>query len=260
MRLTIVTSETADALQESAQRRGHAVQIIGVDSANIVEALQQADVRLYRISPRTYPLYEALLPQLTNPCHDEVAAVLVGFDKAATYELLCKHDIATPSSYQIARDEMPTSYPVVVKILHGNQGKGVELVRDEASYRAFRDEHPGETTFLAQEFIKEAGAKDKRLFVIGDAVVAAMVRQSTTDDFRANLHMGGVGEAYVPTDQEVQLAVRAVRAFGIPCAGVDIIDSVRGPLVVEVNPSPGFAIGTIAGVDLAELIIEEITQ
>lgn len=248
------------ALQATAQQRGYTVTIAGVDDSNIIDLLYQSDRRLYRVSPRTYALYKKMLSGLEGIYYDEVEAVLRGFDKAASYQLFVDYDIATPASYCIHRDETPKQYPVVVKILHGNQGKGVELVHDEASYRKFEAQYPAEATFLVQEFIEEAKAADKRLFVVGDTVVAAMVRRSTTDDFRANLHMGGVGEAYTPTDQEIQLALRTVRAFGVPYAGVDIIDSKRGPLVVEINPSPGFGVGTVTGVDIAQAIIQEVTR
>ena len=108
-----------------------------------------------------------------------------------------------------------------------------------------------------QEFIEESKGTDKRLILVGETCIAAMRRTSQTDDFRANLHLGGAMETYAPTAQEVAYAVSATKAFNLRFAGVDIIDSRRGPLVLEINPSPGFSIQAVSSNDIAEEVIKQ---
>jgi ribosomal protein S6--L-glutamate ligase len=113
--------------------------------------------------------------------------------------------------------------------------------------------------FLVQEFIAEAEGADTRCFVVGDAVVAAMRRVAPKGDFRSNLHRGGTAEPVSPTPAQVEVAVRAARVLGLGVAGVDLIGSARGPLVLEVNSSPGLeGIEAATGVDIAGKIIENL--
>lgn len=152
--------------------------------------------------------------------------------------------------------------PLVIKLLEGAQGKGVILAETkkaaESVIEAFRglDAH-----FLIQEFIKEAGGADIRCFVIGDKVVAAMKRQSTDGDFRSNLHSGGVGEKVKITPAERKTAIAGAKAMGLDVAGVDIIRSERGPLILEVNSSPGLeGIEKTSGKDIASLMFDYLEK
>ena len=114
------------------------------------------------------------------------------------------------------------------------------------------------TNILLQEFIKESAGTDIRAFVVGSKVVASMQRKSLDDDFRSNLHKGGSGTIIKLTAEEEKIAVRAAKVMGLTIAGVDIMRSSRGPLVLEVNASPGFGIERVTGRNVAGKIIEYV--
>ncbi len=114
------------------------------------------------------------------------------------------------------------------------------------------------TNILLQEFVEESAGTDIRAFVVGGRVVASMQRQSLDDDFRSNLHKGGEGKIIKLTDEEKKTAIKAARAMGLNIAGVDLMRSNRGPLVLEVNASPGFGIEKVTGRDVAGPIIEYV--
>ena len=114
--------------------------------------------------------------------------------------------------------------------------------------------------FLVQEYVVESAGTDIRAFVVNGKVVASMKRQSLDDDFRSNLHQGGQGTPVKLTDEERKTAQKAAKAMGLPICGVDMMRSDRGPLVLEVNASPGFAIEKVTGHNVAAKIIEYIEQ
>src|SRR6202008_2989078 len=116
------------------------------------------------------------------------------------------------------------------------------------------------TNILLQEFVKESAGTDIRAVVVGGKVVASMQRQSLDDDFRSNLHQGGEGKAIKLTDEERKTAIRAAKAMGLAICGVDMMRSERGPLVLEVNSSPGFGIEKVTGRDVAGKILDYIEQ
>ncbi len=150
--------------------------------------------------------------------------------------------------------------PVVVKLLEGTQGLGVVLAETkkaaESVIGAFRQL---DANILVQQFIKEAGGSDIRALVVGGKVVAAMRRKGAPGDFRSNLHRGGTAEVIKLTPSERSTAVRASKSLGLNVAGVDMLQSEEGPMVLEVNSSPGLeGIENASGVDIADLIIEYI--
>ena len=150
--------------------------------------------------------------------------------------------------------------PLVVKLLEGTQGKGVVLTETrkaaESVIGAFRGLR---ANILVQEFIKESGGADVRCFVIGNKVIAAMRRQGAEDDFRSNLHRGGKGEKIKITREERATAVKAAKTLGLNVAGVDLLQSVSGPRVLEVNSSPGLeGIEKVTGQDIASAVIEYV--
>ncbi|HSM44939.1 MAG TPA: 30S ribosomal protein S6--L-glutamate ligase [Acidimicrobiia bacterium] len=150
--------------------------------------------------------------------------------------------------------------PVVVKLLEGTQGLGVVLAETkkaaESVIGAFRQL---DANILVQQFIKEAGGSDIRAFVVGGKVVAAMRRQGAPGDFRSNLHRGGSAEVIKLSPRERSTAVRAAKSLGLEVAGVDLLQSEEGPMVLEVNSSPGLeGIERASGVDIADQIIEYI--
>jgi ribosomal protein S6--L-glutamate ligase len=148
--------------------------------------------------------------------------------------------------------------PVIVKLLEGTQGRGVVLAETkkaaESVIDAFRQL---DANFLVQEFIREAKGVDVRAFVVGGRVVAAMTRTGAPGEFRSNLHRGGTAQATKLSTTERRTAVRAAKTLGLSVAGVDLLRSDRGPLVMEVNSSPGLeGIEEATGVDVAGEIIE----
>jgi ribosomal protein S6--L-glutamate ligase len=152
--------------------------------------------------------------------------------------------------------------PLVVKLLEGTQGIGVVLCETkkaaESVIEAFRgmDAH-----ILVQEYIKEAGGMDIRCFVVGDRVIAAMRRQAAEGEFRSNLHRGGTAETIRITPEERTTAVRAAKAMGLNVAGIDILRSNHGPVVIEANSSPGLeGIEAATGVDVAAKIVQFIEK
>jgi ribosomal protein S6--L-glutamate ligase len=152
--------------------------------------------------------------------------------------------------------------PLVIKLLEGTQGMGVVLAETDNAAKSVIESFLGlKASVLVQEFIDEAGGADVRCFVIADKVVAAIKRQGKEGDFRSNLHRGGAATLMKISPEERSTAVRAAQTMGLNVAGVDILRSNHGPLVVEVNSSPGLeGIETATGKDIAELIIEFIER
>ncbi|MEW6353573.1 MAG: 30S ribosomal protein S6--L-glutamate ligase [Pseudomonadota bacterium] len=148
--------------------------------------------------------------------------------------------------------------PVIIKLLEGSQGIGVMLAESkQVASSVVETFHGLKANFMVQEFVKEARGADLRCFVIGGEVVAAMERQGKPGDFRSNLHRGGRANPAQISAEEQAIAVRAARIMGLNIAGVDILRSARGPVVIEVNSSPGLrGIEEASGKDVATLIIE----
>jgi len=192
-------------------------------------------------------------------------AILRARDKLRALQMLAREGIDLPVTVfgdnpDDTRDllTMLGEAPHVIKLNEGAQGQGVMLAEKRAAalgmIEAFRSLY---ANFLVQEFIREAEGADLRCFVVGGRVVAAMRRQAPEGDFRANIHRGGRASAVVLTDQEADTAVRAAAVMGLGVAGVDLLRSARGPLVLEVNASPGLeGIEGASGVDVAGAIIE----
>ncbi|MFB6240943.1 MAG: 30S ribosomal protein S6--L-glutamate ligase [Gemmatimonadota bacterium] len=147
--------------------------------------------------------------------------------------------------------------PVIVKLLEATQGLGVVLAETrKAATSVIGAFQELDANFLVQEFIDEAGGDDIRAFVVGGEVVASMKRHAAPGEFRSNLHRGGRAEGVELTEEQRQTAVQAAKALGLGVAGVDLLESDRGPLVIEVNSSPGLkGIEGCTGVDVAERVI-----
>lgn len=152
--------------------------------------------------------------------------------------------------------------PVIIKLLEGTQGVGVVLAETKKSARSVVEAFNGlKANVLIQEYIAEAQGADVRAFVVGDEVVCAMKRQSTEGEFRSNLHRGGSSQWIVLNDQERQTALAAAKALGVRVAGVDMLQSNRGPLVMEVNSSPGLeGIEHTTHLDVASRIVQFIEE
>ena len=190
-------------------------------------------------------------------------------DKLRSLQLLSRNGIGLPVTgfAHSTKDidgliELVGGAPLIVKLIEGTQGVGVVLAETkkaaESVIAAFRQL---DANILVQEFIKEAGGADLRAFVVGGRVIAAMKRQGAAGDFRSNLHQGGSAEKIKLTPEERSTAVRAAKTMGLNVCGVDMLRSNHGPVVMEVNSSPGLeGIEQTTGIDVAGKVIEFIEK
>ncbi len=185
-------------------------------------------------------------------------------DKLRSQQLLAREGIRLPvTGFCHSIHDVPAlvravgGAPLIVKLLEGTQGIGVMLIdSDEAARSVIAAFRRVEADILVQQFIQNTEAADYRAFVVGGAVIAAMRRQAAPGEFRANLHRGGTATAATLTAEEEEVAVRAARAVGLNVAGVDFLRSPGGPLVLEVNASPGLeGIEGATGVDVAAAVV-----
>jgi ribosomal protein S6--L-glutamate ligase len=190
-------------------------------------------------------------------------------DKLRSLQVLSRNDVDMPrtvfaSNKSSAKDviELSGGAPLVLKILEGTQGVGVVLVDSEKAAKSVLDAFYGmDVNLLVQEYIEEAGGADIRALVVNGEVVGAMKRQGAEGDFRSNLHQGGSATAYKLNRKEKATALAAARAMGLGVCGVDMIPSSRGPLVMEVNSSPGLeGIEKSTNINIAAKIMEYIEK
>jgi ribosomal protein S6--L-glutamate ligase len=198
---------------------------------------------------------------------NESTSITRSRDKLRALQILSRSGIGLPTTSYAHSTKMTEKLikmvggvPCVIKLIEGTQGKGVILAETHKAAESVIDGlRQMKAHFLVQEFIKESNGCDIRAFVIGDKVVASMMRKAKDGDFRSNLHRGGTA---VPVDisiEEAAMAVNAAKALGLNVAGVDLLRSSRGPLVLEVNSSPGLqGIETSTGLDIAGMIIQYI--
>ncbi len=200
---------------------------------------------------------------------NESVAITRSRDKLRASQLLARRGIGLPvtgfaNSPGDTEDllRITGGAPVVIKLLEGTQGVGVVLAETKKAAESVIEAFRGlKADFMVQEFIKEAGGADIRCFVIGDKVVAAMLRQGKEGEFRSNLHRGGSARLIKITPEERSTAVRSAKVMGLNVAGVDILRSNHGPVVMEVNSSPGLeGIETATKKDVAGMIIEFIEK
>lgn len=272
-------------LLEAGEERGHELVFMNIRQtymkldAEAPEAhyrgghlLNDLDAVITRIRPSLTFYGTALARQFesmgiytTNASH----AITQSRDKLFSLQLMLKHGIQIPTT-GFANSPMDTNdlidmvggAPLIVKLLEGTQGRGVVLAETrkaaESVINAFKSL---KANLLVQQFIKEANGKDLRCFVIDGKVVAAIERTAAPGEFRANLHQGGSAQIVKITPEERILSVKAAKALGLQVAGVDIIRSKNGPLLLEVNSSPGLeGIETATGKDIASMIISSIEK
>jgi ribosomal protein S6--L-glutamate ligase len=271
-------------LVEACKKRGHKVDVLNTLKCYMDIAAHRPSVH-YR--GKELEPFDAVIPRIGASVTFYGAAVLRQFemmgsyplnesvaitrsrDKLRSMQIMSRAGIGLPltgfaSSPDDTKDliKLVGGPPLVVKLLHGTQGKGVVLAETqqaaESLIDAFRDLA---ANFLVQEFIKEAGGADIRCLVVGSKVVAAMKRQAKAGEFRSNLHRGGTASLIRLTPEERSTAVRAAQKMGLNVAGVDLLRSNHGPVVLEVNSSPGLeGIETATGKDIADLIIQFIER
>lgn len=273
-------------LVEVAKARGHDVKVI--QYKNAYASIEQNNPKLsYR--GEELGMFDALIPRIASNMTRYGTAIVRQMemqgiytvsssiainrtrDKLRSMQLLAKAGVAIPKTV-FSRNtadiddliEMVGGVPVIIKLARGTHGNGVVLAETKrmakSALQALYLHNEDGTNILLQEFIKESAGTDIRAFVVGGRVVASMQRQSLDDDFRSNLHKGGEGTKIRLTEEERKMAIKAARAMGLTIAGVDMMRSERGPLVLEVNASPGFGIEKVTGRDVATPIIEYIEQ
>lgn len=190
-------------------------------------------------------------------------------DKLRSLQILSKHSVDMPktvfaSNKSSVKDviKLVGGTPLVLKILEGTQGVGVVLAETQKAAKSVLDAFYGmDVNLLVQEYIEEAGGADIRVIVVDGEVVGAMKRQGAEGDFRSNLHQGGQATLYKLSRKEKATALAAAKAMGLGVCGVDMIPSSRGPLVMEVNSSPGLeGIEKATGVDIAGKIMDYIAK
>jgi ribosomal protein S6--L-glutamate ligase len=271
-------------LVEAAAQRGHEVHVL--DTLKCYMDINSAKPMIYY---KGEPLegYDAVIPRIGASITEYGTAVIRQFemmgvycltesiplgrsrDKLRALQLMSRKGVGMPVT-GFAHDvengrqliKMVGGTPVVLKLLEGTQGRGVVLAETYKAAESVIDAFIElGADFLVQEFIKEAGGSDVRAFVIGRRVVAAMERSAAEGEFRSNLHRGGSAAPTKLTPEERRTAVKAAQTMGLSVAGVDILRSSRGPLIMEVNSSPGLrGIEEASGKDIAGRIIDYVEE
>jgi ribosomal protein S6--L-glutamate ligase len=271
-------------LKEAGQNRGHEVQVVDYLRCYMNITAHRPQV-MYQGTPLED--FDALIPRIAASYTFYGTAVVRQFemmgvfplnesqaisrsrDKLRCMQLLSRKGIGLPvtSFAHSTKDvagliDIVGGAPLVIKLLEGTQGIGVVLTETRKAAESVIEAFRGlDANILVQEYIKEAGGSDIRCFVIGEKVVASMKRQAAPGEFRSNIHRGGTGTKIKLTPEERSTAVRAAKTMGLRVAGVDILRSNHGPLVLEVNSSPGLeGIETTTGQDVAGLVIEYIEK
>lgn len=269
-------------LIEAAEKRGHKVIVVDplLCYMNITshrprvyfrqKALDDIDAVIPRIGASVTFYASAVLRQFEMMgvyCLNESVAISRSRDKLRALQLLSRKGIGLPvtafaHSTKMKKEliEIVDGAPLVIKLIEGTQGKGVVKAETDSAaeslIEAFRNL---DAYFLVQEYIGEAKGSDIRCFVVGNKVVTSMMRTAKPGEFRANLHLGGTAQMVRLTPEERKAALRAAKIMGLNVAGVDILRSKHGPLVLEVNSSPGLeGIEKASQKDVAGTIIEYI--
>lgn len=271
-------------LVEAGKQRGHEVRVINHKRCymNITahnpgihyggEAIEGFDAIIPRIGASISFYGTAVVRQFEMMgvySVNESVAITRSRDKLRALQLLSRKGIGMPVT-GFANSPGDTGdllkfvggAPVVIKLLEGTQGVGVVLAETQKAAESVIEAFSGlNADFMVQEFIKEAGGSDVRCFVIGDKVVASMKRTGKEGEFRSNLHRGGTAEVIKITPEERSTAVRSARVMGLNVAGVDMLRSNHGPVVMEVNSSPGLeGIERATGKDVAGMIMQFIEK
>jgi ribosomal protein S6--L-glutamate ligase len=272
-------------LKEAAEKRGHEARVLNPLSCSIEVA--KGSPRLY-YKNQLLSSYDAVIPRIgasitffgtavlrqfeqmgvfcVNPSH----AISVSRDKLRALQVLSRHRIGIPTTLFVRHVseilpgiERMGGPPVVVKLLEGTQGIGVILADSTKVAEAIIEtlSGPAKMSVLLQQFVKESKGRDIRAFVVGNRVVAAMRRTAEGDEFRSNIHRGGKAEVVELDEVYQRTAVHAAQIMGLRVAGVDLLEGKNGPILMEVNSSPGLeGIEAATGVDVAGEIITLIEE
>ncbi len=271
-------------LIEEVEKRGHVAQIIDHTKCNI-EIEKKKPAILYKGKPLED--IDAVIPRIGASVTFYGTAVVRQFemmkvfstvesialvrsrDKLRSLQILARAGLGLPKTVftNYSKDVSPVidsvgGPPCVIKLLEGTQGLGVVLAETRSAAQSVLEAFNGlQARVIVQEYIKEAKGADIRAFVIGGNVVGAMKRQAQEGEFRSNLHRGGTSEVVELSDEEENAVIRAARAMGLGVAGVDLLQSARGPLILEVNSSPGLeGIENATGKNMAGAVVKYIER
>ena len=278
-------------LKQAAEENGHHMDILDPNRCLIKLQKNPPHFALYyqpdvESAPYLLPQYDAVLPRfgtgsmqmgcavlhyfqaLNVPCLNHADAFVKARDKWLSLQLLLANGIAVPTSLLGGQETKANDAvrhigtPIILKTLSGSQGIGVVLAEQPQSAVSILETlKQANVPTLAQEFIAEAQGADLRCFVVGNRIVAAMQRIGQAGEFRANCHRGARAEKVILTEQEKHVALNATKVLGLDVAGVDLIRSANGPLVLEVNASPGLEmIEKTSGIDIALQMILYLEQ
>jgi len=268
-------------LVEEAKRRGHSVRVINHTQCSVKLGVGRPQIIFNGENIIDIP--DVIIPRIGGSVSRHGAAIVKEFEmngvfstarslgilraqnKVRTLQIMNRKNVPIPQTVfstntknikeQIA---LIGGAPIIIKLQEGTQGLGVVLAETEKSAKSIIDTFfTMNASFMLQEYIEESNGEDIRAIVIGNKVVAAMKRKGEVDEFRSNIHRGGTGEVANISEKEIKIALKAAKFLGLPVAGVDMILSKRGPLLIEVNASPGLqGVEAYTKVNVAEHIIK----
>ena len=278
------TLYSTQSLLRACRRRGHQVRIIdfmrcrlSLEKGNPVlfyenQVVRNIDGIIPRIGSSVTKNGATIIRQFAAqgvPSTTDPVAMMHARDKLWSFQTLSQANISIPktafSFFSLDANHLIQQVggtPLVIKLLQGTHGMGVILAENRNSAQSIMEAFfKAHQKFVVQEYIKESSGSDLRILVVGGKIVAAMKRKALPGDFRANLHRGGHGQKINLTLEEREIAIKAVALMNLEVAGVDLLQSKRGPLVLEVNASPGLeGIETVTKVDIAGKIVQLLEE
>lgn len=272
-------------IAEEAERNGHYIELI--DHTKCSVKLGSGQPQIFLRDESITDDFDAIIPRIGTNVTRHGASIVKQFEmngvfstarslgitrarnKVRTLQIMARNGIPIPETlFSINPDNIEEQIkilggtPVIIKLQEGTQGLGVILAESRKSAKSILDTfYKMDTSILMQEYIEEANGEDVRIIVVGDKVIASMKRSSGMEEFRSNVHRGAETIAIIPTPKEQGIAVNAVKYLGLGVAGVDLIRSKRGPLLIEVNASPGLSgIESATGINVAREIIKYVER
>jgi ribosomal protein S6--L-glutamate ligase len=267
-------------IAEEAENLGHYIELI--DHTKCSVKLGSGNPMVYYQNEDVTNAFDAIIPRIGAKVTKHGAAIVKQFEmngifstagslsitrarnKVRSLQILARKHIPIPETlFSINPDDVEEQIellggpPVIIKLQEGTQGNGVILAESKKSAKSIIDTlYKMDTSILIQKYIEESNGEDIRIFVVGQKIVASMKRTSAVGEFRSNVHRGGIAEVIKPTAKEQYIAINATKHLGLGVAGVDLIRSKTGPLLIEVNASPGLqGIEAASGVNIAKEII-----
>lgn len=270
-------------IAQEAEKRGHYIELI--DHTKCSVKLGAHTPKIYLNEEDITNEFDAIIPRIGNNVTRHGAAIVREFElngvftavkslsiikarnKAKTLQIMARCGVPIPETlFSINSNNIESQIallggtPVIIKLQEGTQGLGVILAETKKSAKSIIDTfYKMDTSILLQRYIQESNGEDIRIFIVGNKIVASMKRTSEAGEFRSNVHRGATAQAIEPTAYECKIALRAVKHLDLGVAGVDLIQSKNGPLLIEVNASPGLeGIESATGVNVAKKIIEYV--